>query len=153
MAKINMEDLRIVKLYGVYKVVKNNVGDVENIETVKMVPYFVLVKKYGRNYRVVPTSKLEITKTVKEFSDTQYDIIINKMRKNNRYRKPHSLCPALGGKSLTIEQTTAFAERIQQINSNLSEEVTEKLLKYACEEFAQDLQNSNNYNSNNSLVY
>ena len=151
MAKINMNDLRIVKLYGVNKVIKNNLGNVENIETVKMVPYFVIVKKYGNQYRVVPTSKLAVTKIVKEFSDTQYDIIVNKVRKNNRYTAPSTLCPALRGRILTVEQTKAFAESIQSINSNLSEETTERLLTAACNNFAKTLDST--YNTNDSIVY
>ena len=151
MAKISMNDLRIVKLYGVKNVIKNNLGNVENIETVKMVPYFVVVKKYGNQYRVVPTSKLAVTKVVKEFSDTQYDIIVNKVRKNNRYTEPYAFCPELRGKTLTVEQAQAFAESIQNINSNLSEEVTEKLLTAACNSFARTLNTT--YNTNDSIVY
>ena len=142
MGKINIEDLRIVKLYGVYEVVKDIRGGIENIEIVKTVPYFVLVKKHGNQYKVVPTSKLVITQPIKEFSEKQYDLVINKVRKNNRYRKPVSLCPSLRGQTLTIEQTKEFAEKIQTINSNLSEKVTQQLLTNVCQLFANDLKHS-----------
>lgn len=132
----NAEDLRIVKLYSVFKVDKNSRGQIEGIETVKLVPYFVLVKKFGDVYRVVPTSKLQIASNVYESSSKEHQIIINKMRQNNRYRKPIHLSAKLQGKTLTMEQLVKFAEEIEKVNSNLSQKSAEKQLEVVCEKMA-----------------
>ena len=137
------EDLRIVKLYIVLRVDKTSRGLIEGVETVKLVPYFVLVKKFGDIYRVVPTSKLQIASNVYENSLKEHQIVINKMRQNNRYRKPIHLSAKLRGKSFTMEQLVQFAEEIEKINSNLSQKNAEKQLEAVCNKMAKVLSNDN----------
>ena len=144
-----IEDLRIVKLYRVAHVEKDYFGQVSGIETSKAVPYFVLVKKVGNKYKAVPTNRLTINTIIREYSDNEHALIINKMAKNNRYRKPHHLNAQLNvikDRKLELTELQQFAEKIQNVNANLPAAQAEEQLKLACASFANSIIKKSSYN-------
>lgn len=128
----NVNDLRIAKLYNVTKVEKLYSGKIYGIETAKVVPFFVLIKKTNKGYVVIPTQKFKTNKIVFENVGNQHDLVVNKTNINNRYRKPISLFPELEGKKLTNEELVKFAEMIETINAELPAEYAEEKLKLVC---------------------
>ena len=139
---VKAEDLRIVKLYSIVQLTENSVGDVEDVEIAKAVPFFVLVKKTGKNFKVVPTQKLTISRPIYENVANLHDLVINKTNKNNRYRKPVHLCSELNGKLFNKEQLINFAEQIEKVNADLPTSESKKQLEEIC------LSASKNLNSN-----
>ncbi len=141
----NVNDLRIVKLYHVHSFDKTDDGEVLGTNIVKDKNFFVLVKKCGNTYKIVPTAKFATKDIVKEYSDNLYDLVIRKERKNNRYRKPFHICKKLEGKELTKEELIKFATIIESINSDSPEMLTTSKLQNACEYMEQFLENENSY--------
>ena len=141
----NVNDLRIVKLYHVHSFDKDEYGRVEGTNIVKDQDFFVLVKKFGNTYKIVPTAKFATKDVVKEYSSNLYDLVIKKERKNNRYRKPFHICKALEGKELTKEELIKFATMIESINCDSPEMFTTSKLQNACEYMEKMLENENSY--------
>lgn len=128
----NVNDLRIVKLYHIHSFDKDEYGRVYGTNVVKDKPYFVLVKKVGNEYVIVPTEKFATKDVAKEYSKKPYDLIIKKERRNNRYRKPFHICEQLNGKVLTKEELIKFATLVESINCDSPENITTARLQDVC---------------------
>ena len=128
----NANDLRIAKLYSAMKVDKMYGGHILGIETVKVVPFFVLIKKTSKGYIVIPTEKFKTNQLVFENASSEHDIIVNKTNVNNRYRKPTTLCPDLENKMLSNEELVRFAQMVETINAELPSDYAEEKLKLVC---------------------
>lgn len=128
----NMNSLRIAKLYSIVKVEKLYNGSICGIETAKVVPFYVLIKKTSRGFMVVPTEKFQTNKIVFENAGNEHDLIVNKTRKNNRYIKPATLVPELANKKLTNEELIHFAKLIETVNAEFPAEYAAQKLKLAC---------------------
>ena len=148
----NVNDLRIVKLYHVHSFDTNDYGYVIGRNILKDRSNFVLVKKCGDKYKIVPTSE-DQTKTavVREFPEELYSLTIKKERRNNRYRKPYHICSKLAGKKLSKEELIKFARMIDCLDSDGSEEKTSEELYNACENFENYLEHENNNDKQFSL--
>lgn len=137
---INIDDIRIAKLYSVVDIVKDDTGKQEGIETSKFGNFVLLQKITVDKYLIVPTEKLiknnmisvsdAKVKPVNEAKSTE-DLVINKIDKNNRYLHPSHICYDLHFKKLTPSQLVAFATLIGEINSD-AEDAYEQI-KDACE--------------------
>ena len=131
---VRAEDLRIVKLYNITKLDTNEAGDIEGIETAKVAPYFVLVKKDGAHkFSLVKTPKLDLEGQIYENVGELHQLVVNKTRYNNRYRKPIHLCQELQGHKFTQEQLEIFAENVEGISAEQPAKYAESQLKKVCE--------------------
>ena len=148
----NVNDLRIVKLYHVHSFDTNDYGFVIGINVLKDRSNFVLVKKCGDKYKIVPTDENQTkTAVVRENPEELYSLTIKKERKNNRYRKPFHICEKLAGKKLSKEELIKFARMIDSLDSDGSEEQTSEELYDTCESFENYLEHENNKNDQFSL--
>lgn len=147
----NINDLRIVKLYHVHSFDTNDYGFVVGTNLVKDRSNFVLVKKCGNKYKIVPTSDSTRTQVVELHPEELYRLTIKKERRNNRYRKPFHICPELEGKHLTKDELIRFAQIVDSIDSNACESRTSEELYDACEEMEQIIEHDNNKNEQFSL--
>lgn len=132
-----VEDLRIVKVYNVVHAKKDVYGDIIELETSKL-PNFVLVKKVGNKLKTIPTTKFAVREILIN-KLVEHGFFVNKVRRNNRYRKPHHLCGELRGVKLDDEQLSNFAEMIEKVSSDLSEERAQEILKNVCRSFSRNL--------------
>lgn len=138
---VKAEDLRIVKLYSVVNIKKDSRGFINEIEYAKAVPFYVLVKKTGSSYCVIPTSKLKIKEKIVTSSTKPHQLLVDKTRKNDRFRKPIHLIRDLNGKQFTPEQLIAFAEKVENISANLPVDIADEQLKNVCKNALNDILN------------
>ncbi len=137
-----IEDLRIVKVYNVVHAKKDVYGDIIELEIAK-VPNFVLVKKVGNKLKAIPTQKFAVNCDILINQIVEHGFFVNKVRKNNRYRKPHHLYGGLRGVKLDNEQLSTFAEMVEKVSSDLSEERAQEILKNVCRSFSRRLEKQN----------
>ena len=139
------EDLRIVKLYSISGLNSDDSGINVDLVYSKATPFFVLVKKCLGSYKIIPTSKFKTDAKIVFHPSTLHSLAIDKTRKNNRYRKPVHLCPALAKKVFSKEELIKFAEEIEKINCELPTAQAEVLLKKVCMQTAIQLQSNDEF--------
>lgn len=134
---INVNDLRIVKVYMNHKKDVDEYGNVVGTETVKAYPSFMLVEKKGDYYLTIPAEKGQSQNIISTNSSELYDLVIKKTNKNNRYRKPYHLCKELDGKIITKQQAQDFAKILSDIDCDVTIDIKtqENNLKLACQKF------------------
>lgn len=143
MTRVN--DLRIVKLYRVHSFDRNELGYICGTNKAKAAPFYVLVKKYGNSYRIVPTEKFSTDEYVYEDSIVQHSLVLRKERRNNRYVNPVEICPELNGKELTKEQLIEFATKIETIGSYLPTNIVSSRIKEVCNDVENEFENGNGF--------
>lgn len=144
--KINMNDLRIVKLYVNLENDHDELGRVIGIERARARTTFALVQKFGGIYVTIPTKSDGEQIVLTDNSTELHDIVIKKTRRNNRYRKPAHLCSELEGKKITKEQASTFAEMLDKITCDTNYSAVsqqEQALKDVCKKFSDMLKSTN----------
>lgn len=133
-----IEDLRIVKVYNVVHAKTDAYGDIIELDTAKL-PHFVLVKKIGGKLRTIPTSENNVSYEILVNKIVEHGLFVNKVRRNNRYRKPHHLYSGLRGVKIDAEQLSKFAQMVQKVSSDIPPEKAQEILKNVCRSFARSL--------------
>lgn len=141
----NINDLRIVKLYHVHSFDKDIFGNIVGTNYSKIYDRFVLVKKCGNEYKIVPTPNMPTKAVAHLYSDEQYSLIVMKERTNNKYRKPYHICPELEGKGLTKDELITFATLVESVNCEKPAQVTTMQLKEVCNRMEHILEQHNQF--------
>lgn len=136
--KINVNNLRIVKLYSIDKVEKDDLGHIMGVETCKITNGFVLVEKMGNQYKVINSANTHFDKAL-PLSTKLHEIVIQKMRRNDRYRKPFHLCEELDGKYVSLDDAKYFANSLSKISTDLPEASATERLTETCKDFNEYL--------------
>lgn len=137
-----VEDLRIVKVYNVVHAKKDSYGDIIELDTTKL-PYFVLVKKTGNKLTAISAEKITLGCEILVNKIVEHGFFVNKVRRNNRYRKPHHLYTGLKGVKLDKDQLVKFAQMVGKVSSELPEEKAQEVLKNVCRSFSRSLSEEN----------
>ncbi len=129
---VSAKNLRIAKLYVNKITGAFDFGGTAS-ELVHAVPFYVLLVVKGKRFMVVPTEKLKINGYITADNNKPYALTVLKTHKNNRYRKPVTLCADLEDKFFNKNDLLKFAEKVEQVDAtNYDYMETEKQLGKIC---------------------
>lgn len=129
---ISAKNLRIAKLYVNKTTGAFDFGGTAN-ELVHAVPFYVLLIVKGRKFMVVPTEKLKVNGFITADNNKPYALTVLKTHKNNRYRKPVTLCADLQDKYFNKKDLLLFAQKVEQVDATTYDYIeTEKQLGKIC---------------------